>query len=110
MRRRGDRVHGAGPPFRVPVLLAAMLATMLALSAGGAPAQTAAAQPTPGDVAAAIREAVKLQPPTLLEGAELAPLRATSGPQLGDAVTCLRLAGAPPVYIAVFFDHGKVLS
>jgi hypothetical protein len=64
----------------------------------------------PVNLAAAIRATVKLQPAALLDGAQMAPLRATSGPQLGDAMTCLKLAGPPPAYIAVFFDRGQVLS
>ena len=65
---------------------------------------------TAPDVAAAVRAGVKLTPDTLLAGAQVSLLRATQGPQLGDAMTCLKLAGEPPAYIAVFFEHAKVLS
>jgi hypothetical protein len=71
---------------------------------------SAAQAQTAPDVTAAIRASVKLTPDTLLYGAQMSPLRTTQGPQLGDAMTCLKLAGEPPAYIAVFFERAKVLS
>jgi len=62
------------------------------------------------DVGAAVRAGVKLTPDTLLNGAQISPLRTTSGPQLGDSMTCLKLAGETAGYVAVFFERGKVLS
>ena len=71
---------------------------------------SAAQAQTAPDVTAAIRASVKLTPDTLLNGAQISALRATQGPQLGDAMTCLKLSGEPTSYIAVFFEHAKVLS
>jgi len=71
---------------------------------------SAAQAQTAPDLTAAIRAGVKLTPDTLLAGAQISPLRATQGPQLGDAMTCLKLVAEPPVYIAVFFERAKVLS
>ena len=65
---------------------------------------------TAPDAGAAIRAGVKLTPDTLLTGAQISPLRATQGPQLGDTMTCLKLAGENTGYVAVFFEHGNVLS
>ena len=75
---------------------------MIGVSAGQA--QTAP------DVSAAVRASVKLTPDTRIDGAQISPLRATQAPQLGDAMTCLKLAGMDTGYIAVFFERGKVLS
>lgn len=85
------------------------LLVIASASAGFANAQTSN-NTTPADAAAAIRAAVKLEPATRIEGAQISPLRATMGPQIGDALACLKLAGQPGGYIAVFFEHGKVLS
>lgn len=57
-----------------------------------------------------MRAGVKLTPDTRIDGAQISPLRATQPPQLGDAMTCLKLAGMDTGYIAVFFEHGTVLS
>jgi hypothetical protein len=89
-------------------LTCALAAALLMLAAGVAHAQTAS--PASADAAAAIRAAVRLEPATRIDGAQVSALRATAGPQLGDAVACLKLAGTPGGYIAVFFERGKVLS
>lgn len=75
-------------------------------------AQTAAPPVTPvADVAGAIRAAVVLKGDGALDAAEVSPLRATYGPELGETMLCLRtpLAGQP-AYIAVFFEGGRVLD
>lgn len=92
------------------MLLRQALVALAVCAVTPAQAQPANVGATPVDVPAAIRGAVKLEPAALLDGAQLSPLRTTSGPQLGDALACLKLAGAPGGYIAVFFEGGKVLS
>ena len=57
-----------------------------------------------------MRDGVRLSPETRLDGAQISPLRATHGPQLGDAMACLKLAGLDAGYIAVFFERARVLS
>jgi hypothetical protein len=92
---------------RLDVALALVIS---AASAGVANAQSPASYSPALDVTAAIRAAVKLEPATRIEGAQISPLRPTQGPQLGDAIACLKLAGQPGGYIAVFFERDKVLS
>jgi len=65
---------------------------------------------TAPDLNAAVRAGVKLTPDALLNGAQISTPRATTAPQIGDAMACLKLAGAAGGYVAVFFEHGKVLS
>ena len=47
--------------------------------------------------------------PASLANADVSALRPTAGPQLGDAVACVRLAGGSG-FIAVFFEAGKVIN
>jgi len=67
----------------------------------------AGAQPT--DMRREIAAAVTLAAPISLANAELSVLRPPAGPQLGDSVACLRLAGGAG-FIAVFFEAGKVIN
>jgi hypothetical protein len=106
-----------------PVLAAAALwlaapshAQTVAQTVAQTRAQTGAPSVTPvADVAGAIRAGVVLKGGAAgdgaLDAAEISPLRATFGPELGDTMLCLRtpLAGQP-VYIAVFFEGGRVLD
>jgi hypothetical protein len=87
------------------------------LAVGAADAQSRALPlqnpptPVPANLPDLIRGAVKLKPPQQLEGAEISPLRATSGPQLGDTMLCLKtVADGRTTLIAVFLEAGQVLS
>ncbi len=71
-------------------------------------APAALAQPQT-DARREIAAAVTLAAPASLVNAEVSVLRAASGPQLGDAVACVRLASGAG-FIAVFFEAGKVLN
>lgn len=57
-----------------------------------------------------ITGAVTLTPPASLAQADVSEMRGTAGPQLGDAMACLRLNGAASGYIAVFFEDGHVIN
>jgi len=58
-----------------------------------------------------IRGEIKLTPPQQLDGAQISPLRATGGPQLGDTMSCLKtIADGRIAFIAVFLEGGKILS
>lgn len=101
--------HGA----RVTCALLLAVTTAQAQSTQSAPSSTAALVPigAPAGLAGLIRDGVKLKPPQKLDGAELSPLRRTSGPQLGDSMLCLKtMAEGRTAFIAVFFESGKVLS
>jgi len=56
-----------------------------------------------------IAAAVTLAAPVSLANADISVLRPTAGPQLGDAVACVRLASGAG-FIAVFFEAGKVIN
>ena len=56
-----------------------------------------------------IATAVTLAAPVSLANADVSMLRPTAGPQLGDAVACVRLASGAG-FIAVFFEAGKVIN
>ena len=56
-----------------------------------------------------IAAAVTLVAPVSLANADVSALRATAGPQLGDAAACVRLAGGAG-FITVFFEAGKVIN
>jgi hypothetical protein len=71
-------------------------------------APIASAQPST-DVRREIATAVTLAAPVSLANADVSILRPAAGPQLGDAVACLRLAGGAG-FIAVFFEAGKVIN
>lgn len=70
-------------------------------------APMASAQPT--DARREIAGAVTLVAPVSLANADVSALRPTAGPQLGDAVACVRLAGGAG-FMAVFFEAGKVIN
>ncbi len=73
-------------------------------------ALTPAQAQQPQDPRALIVRDVQLTPASLLANAQVSPLRATAGPQLGDALACLRLEGERPAFVAVFFEAGKVID
>jgi hypothetical protein len=84
-----------------------------AQSSQSAPPSTSALTPigASANLASLVRDGVKLQPPQQLDGAQVSPLRATGGPQLGDTMLCLKtMADGRTGFIAVFFEAGKVLS
>jgi hypothetical protein len=106
-------VKRAAPAFAAALWLAA---PCHAQTVAPTVAQTGAPSVTPvADVAGAIRAGVVLKGGAVddgaLDAAEISPLRATFGPELGDTMLCLRtpLAGQP-AYIAVFFEGGRVLD
>ena len=68
----------------------------------------ASAQPQV-DTRREILGAVTLAAPISLANADVSALRPTAGPQLGDAVACVRLADGAG-FIAVFFEAGKVIN
>src|SRR4051794_30450205 len=78
----------ARPVSRAFVLQSLVVALAMGATVAGAQVPGATA---PAD-SVAIRAAVKLEPATRIEGAQVSPLRATVGPQLGDAIACLKLA------------------
>jgi hypothetical protein len=71
-------------------------------------APIASAQPQT-DARREITTAVTLAAPISLANADVSALRPTAGPQLGDAVTCVRLANGAG-FIAVFFEAGKIIN
>ena len=71
-------------------------------------ASVASAQPQT-DARREIAAAVTLAAPASLANADVSMLRPTAGPQLGDAVACVRLAGGAG-FIAVFFEAGKIIN
>ena len=66
------------------------------------------AQPQ-ADARREIATAVTLAAPVSLANADISVLRPTAGPQLGDAIVCVRLASGAG-FIAVFFEAGKVIN
>lgn len=84
---------------------AAVAALSLCAPIGAAHGQAASAE-----LGALIRRDVKLALPATLEGAEISAPRATGGPQIGEAMACVRLAGERPGYLAVFFEGRTVVS
>jgi hypothetical protein len=84
--------------------IAAAAALLLCVPAIAAGAQAG------GDFASLVRREVTLTAPATLDGAGISELRAAGGPQLGDTMVCLRLAGERPGYLAVFFEGTTVLS
>ena len=71
-------------------------------------APIASAQPQ-ADARREIAAAVTLAAPVSLANADISALRPTAGPQLGDAVACVRLANRAG-FIAVFFEAGKIIN
>jgi hypothetical protein len=71
-------------------------------------APVVSAQPQ-ADARREIASAVTLAAPASLANADISALRPTAGPQLGDAVACVRLANRAG-FIAVFFETGKVIN
>ena len=71
-------------------------------------APVVSAQPQ-ADARREIASAVTLAAPVSLADAAVSALRPTAGPQLGDAVACVRLAKGAG-FIAVFFEAGKVIN
>ena len=71
-------------------------------------APIASAQPQV-DTRREVLGAVTLAAPISLANADVSALRPTAGPQLGDAVACVRLADGAG-FIAVFFEAGKVIN
>ena len=71
-------------------------------------APIASAQPQT-DARREIATAVTLAAPVSLANADVSVLRPTAGPQLGDAVACVRLASGAG-FVAVFFEAGKIIN
>jgi len=71
---------------------------------------SAFAQMSDSQLSALVRRAVVLAPPASLAGADISTLRRISGPQIGEAMTCLRLAGERGGYIAVFIEGHDVVN
>ena len=85
-----------------------MRIVVLACAALFACAPTVSARPQT-DARREIATAVTLAAPASLANADVSALRPTAGPQLGDAVACVRLASGAG-FIAVFFEAGKVIN
>ena len=75
-----------------------------------APTGAAHGQAASVELGALIRRDVKLASPATLLGAEVSAPRATGGPQIGEAMACVRLAGERPSYLAVFFEGRTVVA
>jgi hypothetical protein len=75
-----------------------------------APTGVAHGQAASAELGTLIRRDVKLASPATLEGAEISAPRATGGPQIGEAMACVRLAGERPSYLAVFFEGRTVVT
>jgi hypothetical protein len=111
-RRAAERLsfRAAGPVTRYLVIALGAASIAVATAAAPARAQTAGVAAS-ASVGATIRAGVTLKPASLLDGADVSPLRMTTGPQLGDGMLCLRTHGDRGVgYVAVFFERGTIID